>query len=90
MKVAKDNGTKEKLDEGKLWHSLYYPAREAHHGEDEAVDLADKAKHRILDWVRDHEDSVVTTQELRNRAEEVLEDLDEDVALMYDKHLDIN
>lgn len=90
MKIAKDNGTKEGLDEGKLWNSLYYPAREAHYGEEEAVNLADKAKHSILDWIRDHEDSVVTTKEIREKAEDVLKGLDEDVALMYDKHLDIN
>lgn len=90
MKVAKDDGTKENLDEGKLWHSLYYPARESHYGEEEAVDIADKAKHQILSWVREHEDSVVTSKELREKAEEVLKGLDEDVALMYDKHLDVN
>lgn len=90
VKIAKADGTKEELDEGKLWNSLYYPAREAHYGEDKAVNLADKAKHSILDWIRDHEDSVVTTQELRDKAEEVLKGLDGDVALMYDKHLDIN
>jgi hypothetical protein len=90
MKVAKENGSKEDLDEGKLWHSLYYPAREAHYGEEEAVELADEVKHRILDWIKGHEDSVVTTRELREKAEGLLGDRDEDVALMYEKHLDIN
>jgi len=90
MKVAKKNGHKEEFDEGKLWDSLYYPARELDYDDQEAVDLADKAKHRITDWVHRHEDNVVTTQELAEKAEGVLKELDEHVALMYDKHLDIN
>lgn len=90
MKIAKDDGTKEELDEGKLWNSLYYPARESHYGEDEAVDLADEAKDRIMDWIQMHEDEVITTRELRRKAEDFLSEIDEEVALMYDKHLDIN
>lgn len=90
MKIAKDGGEKEELDEGKLWHSLYYPAREAHYDKEEAVDIADEAKHLILDWMHKHEDSVITTSEISEKAEEVLRQEDDHVALMYDKYLDIN
>jgi len=90
MKVAKQNGNKEDFDEGKLWDSLYYPTRELDYDDQEAVDLADKAKHSIMDWVHRHEDNVITTKELADKAEEVLSGLDDHVALMYDKHLDIN
>jgi transcriptional regulator NrdR family protein len=90
MKVAKQDGTKESLDEGKLWDSLYYPAREAHYDEEEAVDIADEAKDRLMKWIHHHEDNVVTTDELSQKAEEILRDIDDHIALMYDKHLDIN
>ena len=90
MKVAKQDGGKEDFDEGKLWDSLYYPARELDYDDQEAVDLADKAKHKVMDWVHRHEDNVVTAKELADKAEEVLNELDDHVALMYDKHLDLN
>ncbi|QKQ98720.1 hypothetical protein GKQ38_04305 [Candidatus Nanohaloarchaea archaeon] len=90
IKVAKRDGTKEELDEGKLWNSLYNPAKENHYQKEEAVELADEAKERLMTWITEHEDNVVTTKELAEKVEEVLAKLDEDVALMYDKHLDIN
>lgn len=90
MKVAKENGEKEDLDEGKLWNSLFYPAREAHYDEDEAVEIADQAKDQLMEWIHNHEDNVVTTREISDMAEEILRHLDDHVALMYDKHLDIN
>lgn len=90
VRVAKKSGLKEELDEGKLWDSLYWPAREAHYSDENAVELADEAKGRIMDWVHQHEDNVVTTRELRERAIEILDELDGDVSFMYEKHLDIN
>ncbi|MFB6242234.1 MAG: ATP cone domain-containing protein [Candidatus Nanosalina sp.] len=90
MKVAKKNGKKEELDEGKLWDSLYYPAREANYDEEEAVDIADKTKQQLLDWMKNSEDNVFTTKEISLKAEEFLREIDDHVALMYDKHLDIN
>ncbi|MFB6203139.1 MAG: ATP cone domain-containing protein [Candidatus Nanohaloarchaea archaeon] len=90
IKVLKDDGRKEQLDEGKLWDSLYWPAREAEYAEEEAVELADQAKAKIMSWIGDHEDNVVTTEELRDRAFGILEEIDEDVAFLYEKHLDIN
>ncbi|MFQ3275015.1 MAG: transcriptional regulator NrdR family protein [Candidatus Nanohaloarchaea archaeon] len=89
-KIVKQEGFKEELDEGKLWDSIYYPARESHYNEDQAVELADKAKHRVIKWVHEHEDDVVTSGEIRDKVVEVLEDIDEDVCFMYEKHLDIN
>lgn len=89
IKVVKDHGRKEEFDEGKLWNSLYYPARESHYSEDEAVELADEAKHLVLEWLEEHEDDVVTTEEIRTAAIEALEEVDMDVALMYETHLDL-
>lgn len=89
-KIAKKSGVKEELDEEKLWNSLYYPARECHYSEEESTELADEAKQRVLEWIEHHEDNVVTTKELRETVIEVLEELDEDVAFMYESHLDIN
>lgn len=90
IKIAKRNGRKEPLDEGKLWDSLYHPAKEAHYPEEEAVELADKVKMKLMEWMHNHEDNVFTTTELAEKAEELLENKDSEVALMYDRHLDIN
>jgi transcriptional regulator NrdR family protein len=90
LKVAKRNGMKEPLDEGKLWDSLHQPAKEAHYPEEEAVELADQVKHSLMDWMHDHEDNVFTTREISEKAEELLAERDDEVALMYDRHLDIN
>ncbi|MBY6293978.1 hypothetical protein GLU60_01160 [Nanohaloarchaea archaeon H01] len=89
-KVVKQEGFKEELDEGKLWNSLYYPARESHYSEEEAVELADKAKHRVMEWVHNHEDNVLTAGEIREKAIEVLDQIDKDVSFMYEKHLDLS
>lgn len=90
MRVAKQDGRKVELDEGKLWESLYYPAREADYDKEDAVDIADEAKHRIMEFIHGHSDNVVTTREISGKAEEVLDDLDEDVKILYRRHLDIN
>lgn len=90
MKVVNKDHQKEELDEGKLWNSIYYPAREAHYTENEAVEFADKAKHQIIKWVHEHEDDTLTTEELRDKVEEVLEELDEDVEFLYRTHLQIS
>lgn len=90
MKIVNRDGEKEEFDEGKLWNSLYYPAREAHHGEGEAVEIADRVKEKIVSWAESHEDSFVTTSEIREKAVEELEKEDEDIAFMYDSHLDVN
>lgn len=90
VRIAKKTGVKEPLDEGKLWDSLYWPAREAHYSDEDAVELADEAKNQLVGWIHDHDDNVVTTREIREKAVEVLGELDEDVSFMYEKHLDIN
>jgi transcriptional regulator NrdR family protein len=90
MKVAKKDGSKEDLDEGKLWDSIYYPLRESGFDHGEAVDYADEVKQEVVSWIYEHEDNVVTHKEIREKVEEVLKQRDDQVALMYDKHLDIN
>ncbi|MFB6116024.1 MAG: ATP cone domain-containing protein [Candidatus Nanosalina sp.] len=90
MKVAKKDGSKVELDEGKLWDSLYYPAREVDYGKERAVEIADRAKHQVMEFIHEHEDNVVTTTEIAEKAQEALEDVDEHVRIMYEKHLDIN
>ncbi len=90
MKVVNRDHQKEELDEGKLWNSIYYPAREAHYKEKEAVELADEAKHLVMEWIHDHEDDTLTTEELREKVKEVLQEIDEDVEFLYKTHLQIS
>ncbi|MFB6208816.1 MAG: ATP cone domain-containing protein [Candidatus Nanohaloarchaea archaeon] len=89
-KIVKSQGEKEEFDEGKLWHSIYYPAREAHYTEEEAVELADDAKQEVMGWMDEHEDDVLTSKELRQKISEILSRKDEDVEFLYRKHLDLN
>lgn len=88
--VVNTDGAKEEFEEGKLWNSLYYPTRECHYSDEEAVEIADRVKQRLMDWIHSHEHGFVTTEEIRDKAMEELEKEDEDIAFMYDKHLDIN
>lgn len=90
MKIVNKDSQKEEFDEGKLWNSIYYPARESHYPEKAAVELADNVKHRVAEWARNHEHGFVTTEEIREKVIEELEYEDEDVSFMYEKHLDIN
>jgi len=90
IRIVKKNGVKEELDEGKLWDSIYYPARECHYGEEEATGIADEAKEKVVRWMKDHDENVLTVKEIRETVIGVLEDIDEDVCFMYEKHLDIN
>ncbi len=89
-RVVKKSGQKEAFEEGKLWNSIYYPARECHYGDERAVDLADEAKGKIMTWMDNHQDNVFTVREIRGKVIEILEEIDEDVAFMYSTHLDLN
>lgn len=90
VKVVKKSGVKEELDEGKLWDSIYYPARECDYSEANATRIADEVKQRVLEWIEHHEDNVLTVKELRETVIEALEEEDDDVAFMYENHLDLN
>lgn len=89
-KICDRHGDKEEFDERKLYASIYYPAKEADYTDDEAEDLAESVTEELKEWMDEHEDSMVTTKEVREKVIEILEGKDEDVAFLYDTHLDVN
>lgn len=89
-KVLKRHGEKERFDERKLYASIYYPAREERYTEEDAEELAADVTEAIKDWMADHADNVLTAEEVRDKTIELLEERDEDVAFMYQTHLDLS
>ncbi|MDY6761576.1 MAG: ATP cone domain-containing protein [Candidatus Nanohaloarchaea archaeon] len=84
------DGEKEEFDQRKLYSSIYYPARVAEYDEQDAEDLAEDVCQAVVERVEEQEEPVVTSDELREMTIEELEDRDEEVAFLYDTHLDIN
>ncbi len=84
------DGEKEEFDQRKLYSSIYYPARVAEYDEQAAEDLAEDVCEAVVNWMEDQDDTVVTSEELREKTIEELEERDEEVAFLYDTHLDIN
>lgn len=89
-KVCDRRGDKEEFDQRKLYASIYHPAREAEYSEQEAEDLAEEVVDEFMDWFDEHDDNVLTSKEIREKVMELLEERDEDVAFLYETHLDIN
>jgi len=89
-KICDRQGDKEAFDERKLYASIYYPAKEADYTDEEAEDLAESVTEELKEWIEEHEDSMVTTKEIRQKAIDVLEEKDEDVGFLYETHLDVN
>ncbi|MFB6295065.1 MAG: ATP cone domain-containing protein [Candidatus Nanohaloarchaea archaeon] len=83
-------GEKEEFDQRKLYSSIYHPARVAEYTEEEAEELAEDVCQAVVDWMEEQDDPVVTSDELREKTIEELEERDDEVAFLYDTHLDIN
>ncbi len=90
-KICRSDGEKVPFDERKLYASVYAPALEAEFDHEEAEEIADMVVDAVVDWMADHEDNVVTTDEIREHAATSLEDAGyDDVAFLYRTHLDLN
>ncbi|MDY6788939.1 MAG: hypothetical protein SVV03_03150 [Candidatus Nanohaloarchaea archaeon] len=89
-KICNKQGEKESFDERKLYSSIYHPAMECGYPEDEAQELANDVCDEIIGWIENHDDNFVTSDEIRAKVIEILEDKDDRVAFLYDKFLDIN
>lgn len=89
-KILKRHGEKQKFDDRKLYASIYYPAREAGYSEPEAEELAETVTEEIVSWIEDHEDNVLTAEEIKEETIGRLEEADPDVAFLYETHLDLS
>lgn len=90
MKIVNKDGQKEEFEDNKLFNSVYYPGLEDELSEKEATDLADKVVYEVKAWLTDHTDNVHTSEEVREKVMEILERENDDVAFLYQTHLDIN
>lgn len=84
------DGAKEEFDQRKLYSSIYHPARIAEYDEQAAEELAEAVCEVVVSWMEEQDDPVLTSAELRDKTLEELEKRDDDVAFLYDTHLDIN
>lgn len=90
MLVINSDGAKEEFQDEKLYDSAYYAALEAELSEEKANDLAEKVVWEVKSWISDHEHQIFSTQEVREKAMEVMKRENEDAAFMYETHLKLN
>lgn len=89
-KVFKRHGEKEEFDDRKLYASIYYPAREAGYSEEDAEALAEEITEAVQKWIEEHDDNVLSSDEIRDETIGRLEEEDPDVAFLYETHLDLS
>lgn len=90
MKIINKDGAKEEFEDGKLYDSVYYPAREAELPEEDASELGDKVLYEIKAWISEHEDNVFSSKEVREKVVSILERESDDTCFLYKTHLDLN
>lgn len=90
FKIINRDHQKEDFNEEKLYNSAYYPALEAELDQERANEIAEKVVWEVKAWMSDHEDSIFSTTELRERVRTIMKREDEDSELMYHTHMDLN
>jgi transcriptional regulator NrdR family protein len=90
FKLINKDGVREEFEDDKLYNSVYYAARECDISEEDASGLADKVLWEMKAGMTDHETNVFSTREIRTHVNHILEAENEDVAVHYMTHQDIN
>lgn len=85
--VVKRKGHKEDFDDRKVYASVYAAALNSHYDEVSAENVAALIADHMEDWL--HDRAEVKSSEIRKEIINTLNDIDEDVALMYDSILDV-
>lgn len=81
--IVKRDGEMERFDEKKLYATVFRPAREAGYGKKKAEEFADHITDRVTIWANSEKDQCVTSEEIREKTQEILEEEDEAVAKRY-------
>lgn len=81
--IVKRDGEMERFDEKKIYAAIFKPAREADYDKQDAEEFADHITDRITIWANGQEDQCVTSDEIREKTQNVLEEHDQDVAVKY-------
>ena len=86
--VVKRHGHAQGFDEKKVYASVYSAALNSHFTEEESENLANKILEKVLEWINDK--THVSSGEIKKQIIENLNLMkEEDVAHMYESHLDI-
>ncbi len=85
--VVKRHGQEEPFEEKKLYGSVYAAALNAHHDDQTAEEMANDVLTHVQEWLQERHE--VTAKELRKTVKQELEKMDEDVAMLYDTHMEI-
>jgi len=86
--IVKRHGTLEHFDSKKVYASAYAAALNAHLSERKAETIAFYVQKHIAKWVRPRKE--VTSAEIRDEITAFLKTINEDVAMLYETHLDVN
>ncbi|MCJ7428942.1 MAG: ATP cone domain-containing protein [Candidatus Nanohaloarchaeota archaeon QJJ-5] len=82
--IVKRDGEMERFDEKKLYATIFRPAREAGYGKKKAEKFADHITDQVTIWANGQEDQCVTSDEIRDKTQELLEEQDEAIAHRYE------
>ncbi len=85
--VVKRKGHEEEFDDRKIYGSVYNASLNAHYNEETAESMAEDVVAELNEWIEGREE--VTSGEIRKKVKKVLEDMDEDVALLYDTFMEL-
>lgn len=85
--VVKRKGHNESFDEKKLYASVYSATLNCHHSEERAEEVAQHTLDLIHNWIKDH--PTITSHILKLRVIRELKNIDRDIAMMYEVHMDI-
>ncbi len=85
--IVKRKGHNEPFDERKLYASIYSASLNCHNTEEFSEELAQKVSDSIIKWMGSH--PTITSHILKLRVIRELKNIDKDISMMYELHLDI-
>jgi transcriptional regulator NrdR family protein len=86
--VIKRKGHQETFDEKKLYASVYSASLNCHHSEEDSEIIAQQILDRIKLWLKDN--PTITSHILKLRVIRELKEIDRDIAMMYELHMDLS
>lgn len=85
--IIKRKGHAEYFDERKLYASIYSAALNCHKSEEESENLADDVSTKIKQWL--NYNPTTKSHKLKTQVIKELNQIDKDIAMMYESHLDL-
>lgn len=85
--IIKRKGHAEYFDERKLYASIYSAALNCHKSEEESEKIADETSNNVKKWL--HYNPTTKSHKLKVQVIKELKEIDKDIAMMYEVHLDL-